>query len=345
MKIHAIVSMALILSVPFLSFGLNELRSDALDPQGVNSGGGGDRCERRFKEIAIDIVKWINDGGGNKLNLKNPRNERQILPEEYKSNMLGSIGKARITCVSPGDPGHPVLVNGKSKECRSFVDNNITRIVCDRQKFYSSLAEPENDPTQYKMVHHEYATLSGFEVPDGDDSEYFLSNQITDYLEDQVVKKLSVKSKQSAASQDTPLENIAKGDYIRVTKPILLKPNTISKEYWNKRYYGYTASCNLIHLSKDPQSRITLEPGTMLKIESVKHSRETPKPESGLCHSSGLRNCEYYKNESHVFRIESNSYGIDYLDCEKRLLQNPDKMLIEYLINLTSEELDIVFSE
>jgi hypothetical protein len=51
-----------------------------------------------------------------------------------------------------------------------------------------------NDSDQYVLVHHEYAGLSGFEVNNGPDSTYLISNQISEFLVDEVVKKLAIKA-------------------------------------------------------------------------------------------------------------------------------------------------------
>lgn len=152
--------------------------------------GGGDRCEERFKEVTADLQKWIQDGGARHLQLPTG-----ITPDIYAQSMLERVAKARITCLSAGDPGYPVLVNGKPKECRNFTDDlGQLRIECDREKFYSSLKEPNNDAVQYRIAHHEYASLSGFEPHEEDNSSYQISNQIIGFLEDQTVKKLVVKT-------------------------------------------------------------------------------------------------------------------------------------------------------
>ena len=161
--------------------------SFGIDADGGAGPGGGDRCENRFKLIAQDLSGWIKAGGPAGLQLKG------ISTSDYSAKILEQIQKARITCVGSGDAEFPVLVYGKAKECKNFVDvKGISRIVCDRQKFYSGLLDPENDSTQYLIVHHEYASLAGLEKPDIDNSNYEISNQITAYLEEQLVNKLVV---------------------------------------------------------------------------------------------------------------------------------------------------------
>lgn len=154
--------------------------------------GGGDRCEDRFKAVALDLSNWIQQGGHRQLNLR--AGTEIVEADEYARRMRLEIGRARITCIGPTDAGYPLTVNGRAKECVNEVDRQgIRRITCDRAKFYTSSANPENDPAQYRMVHHEYASLAGLESPTQDDSQYGLSSQITDFLENQMVKRLAVK--------------------------------------------------------------------------------------------------------------------------------------------------------
>lgn len=155
---------------------------------GTSDRGGGDSCERRIQEIAQDLSSWIRKGGHEGLKLE------QETAGEYATVMLTLIQKTRITCVAPGDAGHPILVNGKPKECINFVESGISRIVCDREKFSAAASLAEQDE-QYRLIHHEYATLAGFERPNEDQSNYRLSNQITGFLKDTVVRRLAVKGR------------------------------------------------------------------------------------------------------------------------------------------------------
>src|ERR1044072_7768042 len=130
--------------------------------------GGGDSCEDRFKIVRQDLLNWIESGAAEVFTLAG---RPQITKDEYIAGIKKQIKEAHIACVSPGDPGHPVLVNRKPKECKSEIDSatGIPQITCDREKFYSSLPDRENNPEQYRIVHHEYATLAGFEIPNADD--------------------------------------------------------------------------------------------------------------------------------------------------------------------------------
>lgn len=152
--------------------------------QGTEGGGGGDPCENRIKIIGQDIKTWILNGGPRGLNL--PVN---ISPESYSKSMAAQIDKAQVTCVDEKDPGYPVQVKGEAKVCRFDRGDFKSKITCDIRKFQAL-----DETKQYELIHHEYAGLAGLENPNGASSQYEISNQISGYLEDHVVKKLVVKS-------------------------------------------------------------------------------------------------------------------------------------------------------
>ena len=99
--------------------------------------------------------------------------------------MQTAIQQARISCVD-----QTVFVGGVEKSCRNLYDcNGTAQIVCNAQRFTQT-----SESDQYVLVHHELAGLAGFEVTTATGSNYEISNQITSYQQDQVVKKLVVKS-------------------------------------------------------------------------------------------------------------------------------------------------------
>ena len=149
----------------------------------VTSGtrGGGDLCENRIKIIKDDLLDWISKGGPN--NLKLPSG---IVVGQYKNDMMNVLSTAAVECVGKGDRGYPVEINGVPKVC--VFDSGRNNIICDYTKFTST---KESD--QYVLIHHEYAGLANIEIPNASDSNYSVSNQISGYLVDQVIKKLAVK--------------------------------------------------------------------------------------------------------------------------------------------------------
>ncbi|MGZ6480176.1 MAG: hypothetical protein ACXWQE_12780, partial [Bdellovibrionales bacterium] len=160
--------------------------------EGGGGTGGGDWCENRIKVIRDDIAGWINGGGPQGLNLKVTPG---VTVAGYSQAMLAKIGAASIKCVGPGDQGYPVNIDGTAKTCRFDSNSVMNQITCDFAKF--KLTE---DSDQYVLIHHEYAGMAGLETPSGDESKYYLSNQLTGYLVDQIVKKLAIHPEQAQAA-------------------------------------------------------------------------------------------------------------------------------------------------
>lgn len=155
----------------------------ALQTHAEGTRGGGDLCEDRIKIIRDDIQSWIGSGGPNTLKL--PQNISLAL---YSSSMMSEAYVAKIRCVGSNDPGYPVNIDGTPKVCRFDKSTETHQITCDFAKFQSM-----NESDQYVLIHHEYAGLAGLEIPNGDDSNYQISNQISGYLMDVVMKKLTIK--------------------------------------------------------------------------------------------------------------------------------------------------------
>jgi hypothetical protein len=162
---------------------------------GHKEGNGGDMCEDRIKVIRDDIASWIQKGGSKGLKLPGTTNL-----SEYDSEMLKNISSAQINCTSD-----KVFVGTIEKTCKNYLDeSNTPQIICNALRL---LRTSESD--QYVLVHHEYAGLSGMEATNQGDSHYEISNQISGYLENQVIKKLVVKPSScspNCAPPDTTFE-------------------------------------------------------------------------------------------------------------------------------------------
>jgi hypothetical protein len=142
-------------------------------------GNGGDICEDRIKTIAQDINSWISLGGAQSLKLP-----LSVSVEKYNQGMQLEIKNALVACQS-----EPIKIGESEKACTNFIDkSHVHRIVCNAKRMMET-AEAD----QYVLIHHEFAGLNDFEKNDGERSNYEISNQITGYLEDQVVKKLKVR--------------------------------------------------------------------------------------------------------------------------------------------------------
>ena len=152
---------------------------------GGDHSGGGDICEARIKIIRDDIKNWIVKGGHKELSLPS-----ELSADEYSDRMLKQIASTKvIRCVSSGDAQYPVAINNSPKTCRFDMKLQQSQITCDSEKFNKT-----TDTDQYVLIHHEFAGLAGIELPDQEDSKYEISNQISDYLVDVVIKKLAVKN-------------------------------------------------------------------------------------------------------------------------------------------------------
>ena len=185
--------------------------------QGGDSGGGGDSLEGRVNEIRSDLLTWIQKGGAQELNLP-----ADISYGEYVDKMSEILVNKKVA-LSFTD--RPVTVAGKDKTCRGlyitktkglFGGEKISNpeILCNIKRFKETEAS-----AQYPLIHHEYAGLVNIEKNNGSASDYEISNQITEFLENHVVKKLVVKKKPTpkvAPKYDPTLEKINK-ERINVT--------------------------------------------------------------------------------------------------------------------------------
>lgn len=145
---------------------------------------GGDACERRFTEVRDDLEAWLQKGGAKALSFGKSQN-----PAAYAPAMLSAIARAQVSCTAD-----KLRVGDAEKVCVNETDTSgNARITCQREAF---LALPVDE--QYRLTHHEYAGLAGFEKNDGEASNYALSDQLTGYLDSYVTQRLTVKADQSA---------------------------------------------------------------------------------------------------------------------------------------------------
>jgi hypothetical protein len=150
---------------------------------GTNSSGGGDVCENRIKVIRDDLKDWIAKGGPSGLTLP-----KQYTVNQYSMDMLKQMASASVQCVGSSDTNFPITIDGTPKICKFVRKHAKASILCDFGKF-QSISEAD----QYTLIHHEFAGLAGVEKPNGADSSYTVSNQISEFLVSTVVKRLAVK--------------------------------------------------------------------------------------------------------------------------------------------------------
>ncbi len=153
------------------------LVSPAFAGKDAGAGNGGDICEYQFKIVRDDIASWIKKGGHLGLQLPSGLNTKQ-----YEASMLNAISQAQVSCTDEA-----LTIGGAEKTCKNFVDRGSPRIICNVNRYLNT-----DESSRYTLVHHEYAGLAGFEVNNGEDSNYSVSNQISGFLVDEVVKKLAV---------------------------------------------------------------------------------------------------------------------------------------------------------
>lgn len=141
---------------------------------------GGDPIELQFQEVATNIGQWIESGNADALEMPDA-----ISLDAYKQRMLRTLEGYRISFTEDS-----VVVEGAQKVCQnSGPSSQPGKILCNRKAF---VALKSDSAQLYQLVHHEIAGLSGIELGLGANSDYFISRQISDYLRDEVVKRLPV---------------------------------------------------------------------------------------------------------------------------------------------------------
>ena len=133
-------------------------------PGGFDHGNGGDMCENRIRSVRDELSQWLTNGGAAGLRL--PAN---VTHEDYRRTMLNAMSTAKVSC------GNVSLFVGRAeKTCKNFTDRRgALRIQCNSERFMAN-----SRSNQFILVHHEYAGLAGFEVNNGEVSNYDISNQI-----------------------------------------------------------------------------------------------------------------------------------------------------------------------
>ncbi len=170
-----------------VGFGQETSTSFALDTKG---GGGGDASEMRVNEIRTDLLKWINDGGSKYLKLP-----AGIPLEEYNSKMKQLLQPkfTRVAFVQNAVSKKEELtvdIDGSPKTCRGFFSKKDKKptILCVISRFQNT-----GEADQYRLIHHEYAGLAMLERNDGIESDYEISKQITSFLQEKSILRLTVK--------------------------------------------------------------------------------------------------------------------------------------------------------
>lgn len=150
---------------------------------GHEIGNGGDGCENKINEISNELEAWLVDGKYHGLILP-----EKLTEESYQKSMLSAIKESIVSCID-----EKILIGKSEKTCINFIDENgKARINCNRVRI-----EHTNSELLYKIVHHEYAGIAGLEINNNEYSDeisnYKLTNQLTEFMEEQMVVKLGIK--------------------------------------------------------------------------------------------------------------------------------------------------------
>ncbi len=177
-----------------------QLSSFEVDKGGVG-GGGGDINEMRVDDIRSDLTKWILRGGAKDLKFNTETTYEDYLTKMSKILKPGAVDVTFVENDDASDVELMVKVNGKPKTCRGFYSKkpetyNRPKIVCNISRFTTLDADvtyTDLEAEQYRQIHHEFAGLVNLEKNEGLTSDYYLSNQITAYLEETTMLRLAVK--------------------------------------------------------------------------------------------------------------------------------------------------------
>lgn len=199
--------------------------TDVLQRSGdFGAGNGGDECEREIQHIRNEIKNWILDGGHEYLSLPS-----SISKEKYKNTMLDAITFSKFSCTTD-----KLKIFNAEKTCKNFVDKNgEKRILCNSKSFFEI-----NESSRYTLIHHELAGVSGFEVNNTEEeSNYFISNQLTGFMKVVRQIKLSIvpiyQKDIKTTSNFDPIAKLNEGNQLYLESLDVIKDNI--KEITNGR--------------------------------------------------------------------------------------------------------------
>lgn len=146
-----------------------------------DKGNGGDSCERKMLNIANDFKLWLSTDSH--LGILLPA---KITQAEYKEKMLDAITNSTLNCTT-----NKLYIGNVEKTCKNLKESNDKKtIICNFQRFNYT-----EDSEKYKLLHHEFAGISGFETNiNNENSNYTITNQINQFLSIEMQMKLNVKN-------------------------------------------------------------------------------------------------------------------------------------------------------
>ena len=156
--------------------------------QGSGNTGGGSNCELAIENIRADLLQWVQSNHSKKINFS----ETNLNESDYSKRMIKALSQVdvEVSCVNSKKSKTPIIVGGVPKTCMNWYESKEKKyyIACDYKKFYKD----SNPLDQYKLIHHEFASLKniGVEFNRGSDSDYVISKQIERSLKKTTVYRL-----------------------------------------------------------------------------------------------------------------------------------------------------------
>ncbi len=156
--------------------------------QGSGNTGGGSNCELAIENIRADLLQWVQSNHEKKINFSSTN----LTEKEYSEKMIKALAKVdvEVRCENTKKSKTPIIVGGVPKTCMNWYESKEKKyyITCDYKKFYKD----SNPLDQYKLIHHEFASLKniGVEFNHGSDSDYEISKQIKRSLKKTIVYRL-----------------------------------------------------------------------------------------------------------------------------------------------------------
>jgi hypothetical protein len=244
---------------------------------GRESGGGDLQCDAKIRSITANIQTWIEEKGpesGKTLDLSSSRNSKTAAPytvSQYEQSMSALLAETLdSSCVSAGDKGYPITVDGRPKVCSSFSDAQGVHIQCQ-----ADLLLNMNADEQIEQIHHEFAIhIPGLEPDYGPISTYKISTQLSAFTADVTERKLVVMPPPSA-----PLTTGPAGSLEVVGSPGKYQTNQVGINYCETNSDGSVKifGCNsgkYIQLNQ----QIGVPPGLYIVFYSESYMRVIVKP-------------------------------------------------------------------
>lgn len=276
-------------------------------------GGGGDASEARVNEIRSDILSWIEKGGAQGLTLP-----AAISLGEYEDKMKvylqpKFVGVTFVEKDSQTNDELSVMVAGKPKTCRGFFSKKDQKpnIICNIERFKST-----SESQQYRLIHHEFAGLAYLEQNSGADSDYTISEQITDYLRKTEVLRLGVKpnlDKKVKTITDPGLPNGLK---------IVGLPTTLKMKLNIKAYIDGVVNCALVTQCGE--------------LEEAVNNFSAESHLNGVCKSLGYDKAvghttgEIINPFGDIVKVDGAGILIEYRNKEKTKMPKTTQELLKY---------------